>query len=97
MSVCDLALFWPFCAETQIDTKERTAIYSRPISPSGFHRGVADRFWFVLSNQERSNLKAIRDEGHVDAVAGTPGMADFGLVFKRSEPTDFRRSDGCRT
>ena len=95
MPVCDSALLLPFCAETQIDTKERVTIYSRPFPLGGsvaFGWSVVGSFFRATSGR---NSRAMRDEGHVDTVAGTPGTAQFGLVFKRSVPIDFRRRDGC--
>ncbi len=95
MVVGDTAPLLPFCAETQIDTKERATIYSRPFPPRGFvavGRSVVGSFCRA-TNERISRSK--RGKGHVKEEAGTPGTAQFGLVFQRTVPTDFRREDGC--
>lgn len=95
MAVCILGRLVPFRDETQIDTKERATIYSRPFPPGdsvAVGRSVVGSFCRAASDRLS---RAWRGEGHVDAIAGTPGTAQFGLVFKRAVPTDFRHGDGC--
>jgi hypothetical protein len=95
MADCEAVLLQPFWVETQIDTKERTTIYSRPYPPGGSvaaGRSVTGSFCRIANGR---NALARRGEVHVEAAAGTPGTARFGLVVKRTVTTVFRREDGC--
>lgn len=77
-------------SETQIDTKDRATIYSRPISPWTLS-------WVAAVNEiseVRVLVQVIKRPVRMKVMslrkAVNPGTAQFGFRFKLSEPTDFR-------